>query len=83
MGKIAMEPPYGLRRLDWAGDYHGEALVAYGHTPCPRAIFLNNTINLDQGCVFGGALTALRYPERQVVTLRAARPYFVPGRASA
>lgn len=83
MGKIAMEASFGIRRVEWAGDYGGEALVAYGHTPCARAAFLNNTINLDQGCVFGGALSALCYPERSVVTLRAARPYFIPGRATA
>jgi len=83
MGKIEVDQEHGVHRLDWADGYHGDTLVVYGHTPCPRPRFVNNTINLDQGCVFGGGLTALRYPERKTVTVRAARPYFIPGRATA
>jgi protein phosphatase len=72
----------GVRRLDWAPLYHGDALVAYGHTPCAAAEIQRNTVNLDQGCVFGGALSALRYPERTLCAVRSARPYFVPPRAT-
>ncbi len=50
-------------RYDWAQEYRGEARVVYGHTPVPEAQWINRTINIDTGCVFGGALTALRYPE--------------------
>ncbi len=84
MGKLADDPTWPLlvRRVDWAADYHGAALVAYGHTPCPGPRLVNNTVNLDQGCVFGGHLSALRYPERALVTVPAARAYFVPGRAA-
>ena len=47
-------------RYDWASDYRGAATVVYGHTPVPEAEWLNRTIYIDTGCVFGGALTALR-----------------------
>ena len=65
-------------RYDWAGEYRGRALVAYGHTPVPEAEWLNRTICLDTGCVFGGRLTALRYPEKELVSVQAKRTYFEP-----
>jgi protein phosphatase len=65
---------------NWAAEYRGEALVVYGHTPVPTAEWLNRTINIDTGCVFGGRLTALRYPERELVSVPAARMYTEPRR---
>ncbi len=65
-------------RYNWAQDYRGRAMVVYGHTPVPGAEWLNNTICLDTGCVFGGSLTALRYPERELVSVPAARMYYEP-----
>lgn len=62
-------------RLNWAATYRGSALVAYGHTPVREPEWLHNTINLDTGCVFGGRLTALRYPERELVSVAARRAY--------
>lgn len=63
---------YGLPvRLNWAEKYRGKALIVYGHTPQPEPVWLNNTVNIDTGCVFGGALTALRYPERELVSVPA------------
>jgi protein phosphatase len=67
-------------RYNWAADYRGKALVAYGHTPVPEPLWLNNTVNLDTGCSFGGGLTALRYPEREVVSVRAHATYYQPRR---
>ena len=67
-------------RANWAADYHGKALVAYGHTPTPEAEFIGNTINLDQGCVFGGKLSALRYPEREIVSVPALQTYYQPAK---
>jgi protein phosphatase len=65
-------------RRDWAARYSGEALVVYGHTPAREAVFRNNTINVDTGCVFGGSLTALRYPERDLVQVPAHETYWTP-----
>jgi protein phosphatase len=67
-------------RYNWAADYRGKALVVYGHTPVPEPLFLNNTVNIDTGCVFGGGLTALRYPEREIVGVKAHRTYYEPAR---
>jgi protein phosphatase len=70
---------FGLTvRYNWALDYKGRAMVVYGHTPVPEPEWLNNTINIDTGCVFGGKLTALRYPERETVQIDARRVYAEP-----
>ena len=72
---------YGLPvRYPWAQEYRGTAMVLYGHTPVPAPEWVNNTLCLDTGCVFGGQLTALRYPERQVVSVPAAQVYYEPAR---
>ncbi len=67
-------------RYNWAADYRGRAVVVYGHTPVPEAVWLNRTINIDTGCVFGGKLTALRYPEKELVEVIAEREYSKPVR---
>ncbi|MFC6885014.1 MULTISPECIES: polynucleotide kinase-phosphatase [Actinomadura] len=72
---------YGLPvRYPWARDYRGRATVVYGHTPTPEAEWINNTICLDTGAVFGGRLTALRYPERELVARPARRVWYEPVR---
>ena len=65
-------------RYDWAAEYRGEAAVVYGHTPVPEAEWINRTINIDTGCAFGGRLTALRYPEKEIVSVPAERTYYEP-----
>ncbi len=60
-------------RYNWAAEYRGRAMVVYGHTPVPEPEWLNGTINIDTGCVFGGRLTALRYPEKELVSVPAER----------
>jgi protein phosphatase len=62
-------------RFNWASEYRGSAIVVYGHTPVPEPDWLNRTVNIDTGCVFGGKLTALRYPEMEFVSVSAARTY--------
>lgn len=67
-------------RYPWANEYRGRATVVYGHTPTPEPEWINNTICLDTGCVFGGSLTALRYPERELVQVQAAKEYYAPAK---
>lgn len=62
-------------RYNWAAEYRGRATVVYGHTPVPEPEWLNHTINIDTGCVFGGKLTALRYPEKELVSVPALQTY--------
>ncbi len=65
-------------RHNWASEYRGDAIVVYGHTPVPEPVWLNGTIDIDTGCVFGGKLTALRYPERELVSVPAQKVYCEP-----
>jgi polynucleotide kinase-phosphatase len=65
-------------RHPWAAEYRGRAMVLYGHTPVAEARWVNNTLCLDTGCVFGGALTALRYPEKELVQVPAGRVHAEP-----
>ncbi len=65
-------------RYNWAQEYDGKAMVVYGHTPIPEPEWLNNTINIDTGCVFGGKLTALRYPEKELVSVKTEKVYAEP-----
>ena len=72
---------YGLPvRANWAAEYRGSATVVYGHTPTLEPEWVNRTICIDTGCVFGGKLTALRYPENALVSVSALREYAVPSR---
>lgn len=63
-------------RSNWAAEYRGKALVAYGHSPVAEPLWINNTVNLDTGCVYGGHLSALRYPERETVSVPARAVYY-------
>lgn len=63
-------------RFNWSKTYKGSALVVYGHTPHIQAKMINNTLNIDTGCVYGGKLTAVRYPEKEIVEVKAKRVYY-------
>jgi protein phosphatase len=65
-------------RFNWAAEYRGKAMVVYGHVPTPAPEWVNRTICVDTGCVFGGTLTALRYPEIELVDVPAAQIYCEP-----
>jgi protein phosphatase len=67
-------------RYNWAADYRGKAAVVYGHTPIAEPQWLNRTVNIDTGCVFGGKLTALRYPEKEFVSVSAHKTYYEPAK---
>lgn len=72
---------YGLPvRYPWADDYRGRATVLYGHTPVTELRWVNNTLCLDTGVVFGGKLSALRYPEREPVSVAAEQVWYEPVR---
>ncbi|KML32579.1 bis(5'-nucleosyl)-tetraphosphatase PrpE [Rossellomorea marisflavi] len=61
-------------RRDWARDYHGDAWIVYGHTPVPEPRMIHRTVNIDTGAVFGGRLTAFRYPELETVSVPSTMP---------
>ncbi len=63
-------------RYPWQNDYQGNTMIVYGHTPISKPEWTGNTINLDTGCVFGGRLTALRYPEKELISVKAAKVYY-------
>lgn len=67
-------------RYPWADDYRGRATVLYGHTPVSELQWVNNTLCLDTGAVFGGRLSALRYPEREPVSVPAEQVWYEPVR---
>lgn len=72
---------YGLPvRYEWAADYRGMAIVVYGHTPQSEVQKVNNAINIDTGCVFGGKLTAFRYPEGVFMEVSAPKIYCPPAK---
>jgi polynucleotide kinase-phosphatase len=72
---------YGLPvRYPWANDYRGSAMVVYGHTPVVEPEWVNNTLCVDTGCVFGGRLTSLRYPEKELVSVPAREVWYEPVR---
>jgi protein phosphatase len=68
------------QRHPWIADYHGTAAVVFGHTPVAEAEWMGQTIDIDTGCVFGGRLTALRWPERTLVSVPARQAYAVSAR---
>jgi protein phosphatase len=65
-------------RLNWAAEYRGSAMVVHGHTPVVEPQRLNRVICIDTGCVFGGKLTAYRYPEMEFVSVPAKMVYSEP-----
>ena len=76
-GVQEVDPETGKkRRSDWASQYHGESFVVYGHTPHRNPVFKNNTCNIDTGACFGGSLSALRWPEREIVSVKSAMVYY-------
>ena len=69
---------YGLPvRVNWAADYRGKATIVYGHIPQIEVQSMNGTYCIDTGCVFGGKLTAYRYPERELEEVDAIEQYYV------
>ncbi|WP_100399633.1 bis(5'-nucleosyl)-tetraphosphatase PrpE [Bacillus sp. FJAT-44742] len=69
------EPNGSPVRRDWAKKYNGNSWIVYGHTPVIKPRMLNRTINIDTGCVFGGALTAFKYPEKELISVPSTMPF--------
>jgi diadenosine tetraphosphatase ApaH/serine/threonine PP2A family protein phosphatase len=66
-------------RIDWAPDYHGPELVIFGHQVYDAPYLHEHAIGIDTGCVFGGALTALRYPTLEIVSVKSRRARYTRG----
>ncbi|WP_339149660.1 MULTISPECIES: bis(5'-nucleosyl)-tetraphosphatase PrpE [unclassified Sutcliffiella] len=62
-------------RRDWAQEYDGDAWIVYGHTPVREVRMVNKTANIDTGAVFGGKLSALRYPEMDTISVDSGMPF--------
>jgi protein phosphatase len=62
-------------RRDWAKEYNGGGWIIYGHTPVFEPRMINNTVNIDTGAVFGGKLTAFRYPEMELISVPSTMPF--------
>ncbi|MFE4893780.1 polynucleotide kinase-phosphatase [Peribacillus butanolivorans] len=62
-------------RKDWYVSHKKSSLIVWGHDPKPQPLLINNTINIDQGVVFGGALTAFRYPEGEFISVQASQDF--------
>lgn len=77
----AADPTDPTKRHPWVKDYTGNAAVVYGHTPVAEPTWTRETIDIDTGCVFGGRLTALRWPERTVISVPSHRKYAELGRS--
>jgi protein phosphatase len=77
----AADPTDPTKRHPWVKDYAGAAAVVYGHTPVAEPMWTRGTIDIDTGCVFGGRLTALRWPERTFVSVASREKYAELGRA--
>lgn len=63
-------------RLDWARNYTGTARVVHGHTPMTAPGWSNEALCIDSGCVFGGLLTAYRWPENTLLATPADREHY-------
>ena len=62
----------------WHELYKGAKTVIYGHWAMQGYHKTKNTICLDSGCVWGGSLTGLIWPERKAVHIPALEQYKEP-----
>jgi len=60
-------------RATWIDDYCGAASVVHGRALVKSPEWQKNTIGINTGCEAGGCLTALRWPERELVSVPAKR----------
>ncbi|WP_035102280.1 metallophosphoesterase [Aneurinibacillus terranovensis] len=62
-------------RKDWTVYHRSDKIIIWGHDPKPEPLVKNNTVNIDQGAVFGGYLSAYRFPEKEFVSVKAKENY--------
>ncbi|MDM5234548.1 polynucleotide kinase-phosphatase [Lysinibacillus pakistanensis] len=62
-------------RNDWFTEHQTSQLIIWGHDPKINPLKQNHTLNIDQGVVFGGQLTAFRYPEQTIISVNAYKNY--------
>lgn len=79
---IGVLPDGKPHRRDWGAERDLDGLggdeaplIVYGHSVVPELRWVNRTLDLDTGCVYGGALSALRYPEGELISVPAKRVY--------
>ena len=75
-GEGEMDPSDMRLRHPWVESYQGRAAVVYGHTRVIEPVWINNTIDIDTGCVYGWRLTALQWPEKRLVSVPARAIHF-------
>ncbi len=68
-------------RYNWAVGHTGPTTIVYGHIPVAEPAWVNNAVCIDTACCFGNALTAMRWPEREMVSVAAAGTYYASKRA--
>lgn len=71
--KGALDPPEGFR--PWYDHYTGKKTVIFGHWARRGLVREEKSRGLDTGCVYGGRLTGLWWPEDKVVQVDALKNY--------
>jgi len=65
----------------WASLWRGPRLVVFGHDAVRGLQLRESAVGLDTGCVYGGWLTGLWLPDRDVVSVPARTTYATPGKS--
>lgn len=72
---------YPIRQRNWINQYEGTAVICHGHINVEEVEIFNTpnggkVYNLDTGCVFGRKLSALKFPEMEIVEIKAKKVYY-------
>lgn len=61
----------------WYELYNGDKTIIYGHYAAQKLEVRAKTIGLDSGCVFGGKLSCLVWPSKEIVQVKAKKKYLL------